>query len=328
LAGLVSRIRYHQTKTGKEMAFVGIEDTQGIIDLVIFPRTWRQVSDMIEYDKVVIVEGRVDAKNGEPKILVDSVKTEIDLVTPFEAGKPRKKSPPPVPQPESPEEKPPQPKKIAEPSSTYEDEHGMPPPPETFPHDWEVEISPLASEVVAAAPVEPSETSPQEAPDAPPSDVPEPQPEPEPVVDVDEPVVSVAVQEPEVEPSALEPDVAAALSLPVEPEDSPQPQAAEVDNIVPAPVKPGSQLEPPKMVRVVLRSSGDRARDILRIRRIYGMLISYPGSDRFAFYVIENGRGYLMEFPNDTTGLNEELSARLSNIVGVENVQVEPITYL
>ena len=82
------------------------------------------------------------------------------------------------------------------------------------------------------------------------------------------------------------------------------------------------------MVRVVLRSSGDRARDILRIRRIYGMLISYPGTDRFAFYVIENGRGYLMEIPNDTTGLSEELSARLSNIVGVENVQVEPITYL
>ena len=82
------------------------------------------------------------------------------------------------------------------------------------------------------------------------------------------------------------------------------------------------------MVTVVLRSLGDKARDILRMRRIYGMLISYPGNDKFGFYVIERNRGYRLEFPNDTTNISGELRSRLESLVGVENVIVEPITLL
>ena len=65
------------------------------------------------------------------------------------------------------------------------------------------------------------------------------------------------------------------------------------------------------MVTVVLRSMGDKERDILRMRRIYGMLISEPGDDRFAFYVIERNRGYRLEFPSDTTDFSDDLKARL-----------------
>src|SRR5512147_2916453 len=42
VAGLVTRIRPHQTKTGKAMGFVTLEDVQGNIELVVFPRTWEQ----------------------------------------------------------------------------------------------------------------------------------------------------------------------------------------------------------------------------------------------------------------------------------------------
>ena len=83
----------------------------------------------------------------------------------------------------------------------------------------------------------------------------------------------------------------------------------------------------PQMVTVVLRSMGDRARDILRMRRIHGTLISYPGNDRFAFYVIERSRGYRLEFPNDSTNASSEMLDRLQGVVGKENVIVEPITY-
>jgi len=82
-----------------------------------------------------------------------------------------------------------------------------------------------------------------------------------------------------------------------------------------------------QMATIVLRSTGDKARDILRLRRVYGILISEPGNDRFAFYVIERDRGYRFEFPNDTTSISKELQARLENVVGDGNVIVEPITY-
>jgi hypothetical protein len=81
------------------------------------------------------------------------------------------------------------------------------------------------------------------------------------------------------------------------------------------------------MVTVVLRGSGDKTRDALRMRRIHGKVMSFPGEDRFAFLVYEHGRGYMVEFPNFTTGVCPDLIARLQFLVGSENVRVEQITF-
>ncbi|MFN8405239.1 MAG: hypothetical protein U0V48_17060 [Anaerolineales bacterium] len=40
--GLVTNVRLHMTKTTKPMGFVTLEDIQGNIELVLFPRTWRK----------------------------------------------------------------------------------------------------------------------------------------------------------------------------------------------------------------------------------------------------------------------------------------------
>ncbi len=42
MAGMVTGIRPHQTKTGKMMAWVTLEDLTGTIELVVFPRTWEK----------------------------------------------------------------------------------------------------------------------------------------------------------------------------------------------------------------------------------------------------------------------------------------------
>ena len=112
--------------------------------------------------------------------------------------------------------------------------------------------------------------------------------------------------------------------------------AVEVNTKEPAPILPPvSPPEPnadprkkvnPQMVTVVLRSLGDKERDILRMRRVYGLLISEPGPDRFAFYVIEHSRGYRLEFPSDSTALTKQLERKLEELVGPENVIIEPIT--
>lgn len=82
------------------------------------------------------------------------------------------------------------------------------------------------------------------------------------------------------------------------------------------------------MITVVLRASGDKTRDVLRLRRIHGTIMSFPGNDRFAFHVFERGRGYLVEFPNFTTGMCNDLVSKLRMLVGTDNVRVEPITFL
>ena len=94
--------------------------------------------------------------------------------------------------------------------------------------------------------------------------------------------------------------------------------------IPPIPTTDGKDIN---MVTVVLRPRVDKVRSNLLLRRVFGLMISYPGNDRFAFHIFEGGRGHLLEFPNLTTGLNPELIARLNELVGPENVRIEPITF-
>jgi hypothetical protein len=90
---------------------------------------------------------------------------------------------------------------------------------------------------------------------------------------------------------------------------------------------PVVESEDVRMVTVLLRPTGDKLRDNLRMRQAYGALISYPGNDRFAFLVHERGRSFQIEFPNFTTGINPELLGRLQRLVGLDNVQVEDLTF-
>ena len=85
------------------------------------------------------------------------------------------------------------------------------------------------------------------------------------------------------------------------------------------------RVDRPRMLKVRLRSNGDKGRDIRRLRRVYGELQSCPGKDRFALVVHEGGRSYQIEFPNDTTGISKELINRLSQLVGAENIKVESL---
>jgi len=64
-------------------------------------------------------------------------------------------------------------------------------------------------------------------------------------------------------------------------------------------------------------------RDKLRLRQVYGTLISYPGKDRFTFQILENEQSHLLEFPNASTNVTKELINHLRDMLGQDNVQVE-----
>jgi len=74
---------------------------------------------------------------------------------------------------------------------------------------------------------------------------------------------------------------------------------------------------------VVLKSTGNADRDARRMRRVHGLLTSYPGEDRFAFHVHESSRQYLLEFPSFTTGMCDELVSQLQSILGENTVRVD-----
>ena len=67
-----------------------------------------------------------------------------------------------------------------------------------------------------------------------------------------------------------------------------------------------------------MRSTGDKDHDRRRIKTIFGTLISFHGRDRFSFQIFENGSGYLIDFPNDTTRVCTEMLDRLKKLMGEE----------
>ena len=294
VAGMVSGIRPHQTKTGKMMAWVTLEDLTGVIELVLFPRTWEKFQFALEVGGVIVAEGKVDAQSSPSKVLVDNIRTELKLTEPAQIPL----QPQPQPRASAPErrsatitQKPaPVSKRVAERHSSFA---GEPPAPED-PPDWES--------------YEPSKTN-LAARDA-------------------------EAHEPEIpegnlneEPSAPStPTIGSAVEQPVTPA---QPPAALLTPKLPVtPVSARREDEHvPQMVIVILRPSGDPSRDIRRISRLHGTFISYPGKDRFAFQIFEEGKGHLIEFPNDTTHLCTELATIIKDAVGEENLRVEPILY-
>ena len=72
--GLISNIKPIVTKTGSAMAFAMLQDFTGKIELVIFPDAWEKIKEKIQEDIVAIISGRVDARNGDYKIICNEIK--------------------------------------------------------------------------------------------------------------------------------------------------------------------------------------------------------------------------------------------------------------
>lgn len=76
LAAVVSEIRIITTKnSGAEMAFVKVDDGSGIIELVVFPKTFQSTRDFWVEGKPVLIYGKVDSRADTASILVESIET-------------------------------------------------------------------------------------------------------------------------------------------------------------------------------------------------------------------------------------------------------------
>jgi len=67
VAGLVREVRRVVTRKGQIMAYASLEDLTGTVDVVLFPRIFEQVRLLFEPDKVIVVQGKVDARAGNTR---------------------------------------------------------------------------------------------------------------------------------------------------------------------------------------------------------------------------------------------------------------------
>jgi DNA polymerase III subunit alpha len=95
-----------------------------------------------------------------------------------------------------------------------------------------------------------------------------------------------------------------------------------LEDLPPLITSPGEEPSQ-RTLKLELRSSGNKDQDKRRLQRFLGFMHSYPGQDHFTLLLVENGHRYILDFPNDTTGIWEELLRRLGEIVGAHKVSVE-----
>jgi DNA polymerase-3 subunit alpha len=320
VAGLITVVRPYTTKTGKPMGFVTIEDIQGTIELVMFPKTWTKFSDKMTVGRIIIVKGKVDNANPPAKILVDEIETEIK-VTSAVVDEVNDNMPPAPVKPlnyksvngngngaasqrvsdsksqrfsdsasqrisESASQRTNEQtsKQVNEAVPVYipdEDLGDMPPPPDNFPDGWDTEWQPSFEDAAIAA-------------------------KPEPKFKKNEPVTPPLVTR-----------AVAALA------DIETPERPSM--YVPLAKENKDKEHPPRQLTITLRSTGDHERDKRRIKTLHGLLTAQHGRDKFSFQIFENNRGYLIDFPNDTTRICPELLARLKKLIGEEVWRVDEI---
>jgi DNA polymerase-3 subunit alpha len=73
VAGLLTQVRRIKTKKGESMAFAVMTDESGNSELVIFPRTWDKVKDLLIEGELVLVFGRYDHTRERTQLIVDKV---------------------------------------------------------------------------------------------------------------------------------------------------------------------------------------------------------------------------------------------------------------
>ncbi len=64
-------------KNNAKMAFVTLEDETGSIEAVIFPKIYDKVSDLLEENKAVYIEGKINIRDDNPSILVDVLTNQV-----------------------------------------------------------------------------------------------------------------------------------------------------------------------------------------------------------------------------------------------------------
>jgi DNA polymerase-3 subunit alpha len=73
LAGVINNLKRKSTKNGNLMAFITLEDLEGTVEIIAFPKIYEKCKEMIKKDEIVITEGRLDVAEGKIKVIAEKI---------------------------------------------------------------------------------------------------------------------------------------------------------------------------------------------------------------------------------------------------------------
>ncbi len=73
LGGIVDSVKEHFTKKGDRMAFLGLQDLSGTLEVIVFPETYKASQSLLQKDKTVFVRGKINLRDDAPKVIADEI---------------------------------------------------------------------------------------------------------------------------------------------------------------------------------------------------------------------------------------------------------------
>ncbi len=72
VGGMITKIQRKLTKNNNMMAFILLEDLFGTMEIIAFPPVYENFSHLIEMDKIVLIEGRLNTKEEEEPVIISN----------------------------------------------------------------------------------------------------------------------------------------------------------------------------------------------------------------------------------------------------------------
>jgi len=73
LAGVINNFKRKSTKNGNLMAFITLEDLEGTVEIIAFPKVYEKCKEIIKKDEIIITEGHLDVAEGKTKIIAEKI---------------------------------------------------------------------------------------------------------------------------------------------------------------------------------------------------------------------------------------------------------------
>jgi DNA polymerase III subunit alpha len=100
LAGILSGVQRRITKQGRPWASATLEDLEGAVEVLFFPNTYELVGQYLAEDAIVVVKGRVDRRDDQPRLMAMDLSipdiTKADEVRPVVLALPPSRCTPPM----------------------------------------------------------------------------------------------------------------------------------------------------------------------------------------------------------------------------------------
>jgi len=80
IGGIISKIKKIITRTGRPMLFMNLEDLNNKIEVVVFPSAIERNPTIFQENKIVFVSGRVDMRDGIPKIICEAAEEVVEKI--------------------------------------------------------------------------------------------------------------------------------------------------------------------------------------------------------------------------------------------------------